>query len=82
MNRIQKSKERLSGMKDTIEEISTSVKENIKSKKFLTQNIQEIWDTIKRPNPTTTITTTREEGKDSQHNGPENIFNKIIGENP
>jgi hypothetical protein len=30
--------------------INTSVKENAKSKKFLTQNIQEIWDTMKRPN--------------------------------
>jgi hypothetical protein len=26
------------------------IKENIKSKKFLTQNIQEIQDTMKRPN--------------------------------
>ena len=39
-----------SGVEDTIEEIDTSVKENVKSKKFLTQNIQEIWDTMKRPN--------------------------------
>ena len=33
-----------------IEEIDTSGKENVKSKKCLTQNIQEIWDTMKRPN--------------------------------
>ena len=33
-----------------IEEISTWVKENAKAKKFLTQNIQEIWDTMKRSN--------------------------------
>ena len=33
-----------------IEETDTSVKENVKSKKFLTQNIQEIWDTTKSQN--------------------------------
>jgi hypothetical protein len=27
-----------------------SVKENVKAKKFLTQNIQKIWNTMKRPN--------------------------------
>lgn len=37
-------------MKDTAEEIDTSVKENVKSKEVLTPIIQEIWDTTKRPN--------------------------------
>jgi hypothetical protein len=32
-----------------IEEIDPSVKENIKSKTLLTQNIREIWDNMKRP---------------------------------
>ena len=31
---------------DKVEEINTFVKESIKSKKFLIQNIQEIWDTM------------------------------------
>jgi hypothetical protein len=30
------------------EEINISFKENAKAKKFLTQNFQEIWDTMKR----------------------------------
>ena len=30
--------------------MDTQVKENAKSKNLLTQNIQEIWDTMKRPN--------------------------------
>ena len=34
-----------------IEEIDILVKENVKSKKFLAQNIQEMWSTMKRPNP-------------------------------
>ena len=38
---------RISGVEDTIEEIDTSVKENVKSKKFLAKNTWEIWDTIK-----------------------------------
>ena len=49
-NRIQEMKRRISGIKDMIEDIDTSIKENVKSKKFLTQNIQEIWDIMKRPN--------------------------------
>jgi BMFP domain-containing protein YqiC len=35
-NRIQELEERISGMRETIEEIDTSIKENVKSKKFLT----------------------------------------------
>jgi hypothetical protein len=42
--------ERISGAEDSIENMDTTVKENAKSKKNLTQNIQEIQDTIKRPN--------------------------------
>ena len=41
--------ERILGIENTIEEMDTFVKEN-KSKKILTQNIQEIWGTMKRPN--------------------------------
>ena len=46
--RIQE--ERISGAEDTIEIIDTTVKENAKFTKILTQNIQEIQDTIRRPN--------------------------------
>ena len=49
-NRMQEIEERILGVDDTIEEIDSLVKEYIKSNKFLTQNIQEIWDTIKRSN--------------------------------
>ena len=41
-NRIPEMKERSSGVGVMIEEINISVKENVKSKKFLTQIIQEI----------------------------------------
>ena len=49
-NRIKEIEEWISETKDTIEEINTLIKENSKSNKFLTQNVQEIWDTMKRPN--------------------------------
>jgi hypothetical protein len=45
---IQEMEEKISG--ETIVEIDTSVKENVKSKKTLTQNILEISDSMKRPN--------------------------------
>ena len=51
-NRIQEIKERPSCVEDTIEEIDTSVKENVKSKTFLIQNIQEIWDMCHEKNLT------------------------------
>jgi chromosome segregation ATPase len=41
-NRIQEMEERISGAEDSIENISTTMKENAKCKKILTQNIQEI----------------------------------------
>jgi hypothetical protein len=44
-NRIQKI-ERISGIEDDIEDIKTTVKENMWCKKLLTQNIQEIRDLV------------------------------------
>jgi hypothetical protein len=39
---------RISGIEDTIEYISTTVKDKTKCKRLLTQNINQIQDTIKR----------------------------------
>jgi chromosome segregation ATPase len=77
-NRIQVIGERISGAEDTIENIDTTVKENAKSKKLLTQNIQEIQDTMRGQNQRIIGI---EESKDSQLKGPVNIFNKVIEEN-
>ena len=62
---------RIPSTEDTIENIDVLVKENAKCKKFLTQNIPEIWVTMKRPNLRLIGI---EEGEDSQFKGPENIF--------
>ena len=68
--------ERISSAEDTIEKPDSSIKENIKFNKGLTQNIQEIQDTMKKSN--IRIIGTEEE---AQLKSTENIFNKIIKEN-
>jgi len=40
----------MSGAEDTIENIDITVKDNVKCKKLLSQNIQEIQDTMRRSN--------------------------------
>ncbi|ERE69936.1 LINE-1 type transposase domain-containing protein 1 [Cricetulus griseus] len=77
-NRIQEMEERISAIEDSLEDIHSSTKENLKSNKSLTQNIQEIWDTVKRPNLRIIGI---EEGEETLLKGTENIFNKIIEEN-
>jgi chromosome segregation ATPase len=74
-NRIQKIEERISGAEDSIGNIDTTIKENAKCKKILTQNIQEIQDTMRRPNIRIIGI---DENEDFQLKGPVNIFNKII----
>ena len=59
-NRIQGMEERTSGVEydrysllkvdSLVNEVDSLVKENTKSKKSLAQNIQKIWDTMKRQN--------------------------------
>ena len=49
-NRIQKMERKISAIEYIIEEIDTSVKEVVKSKKILTQNNQETWDNMERSN--------------------------------
>ena len=77
-NRIQEMEERISGTEDYIGNIDTTIKENAKCKKILTQNIQEIQDTMRKPNLQIIGVG---ENEDFQLKGPANIFNKIIEEN-
>ena len=70
--------ERISSIKDIIEEIDLMVKASVKSNKLLTQNIQEIWDIMRRPNLRIIGI---EEGRELQFTGIENIFNKTMEEN-
>jgi hypothetical protein len=78
-NRIQEMEERrISGAEYSIENIGTTIKENGKSKKILTQNIQEIQDTVRRPNLRIIGV---DENEDFQLKRLANIFNKLIEEN-
>jgi hypothetical protein len=77
-NIIQEMEEGISGAEDSMENTGTTIKENAKSKKILTQNIQEIQNTIRKPNLWIIGV---DENEDFQLKGPANIFNKIIEEN-
>jgi chromosome segregation ATPase len=77
-NRIEEMEERISGAEYSLENMGTTIKENAKYKKILTQNIQEIQDTMRRPNLRIIGV---DENEDFQIKGPANIFNKIIEEN-
>jgi hypothetical protein len=58
--------------------MDTTIKENAKCKKILTQNIQEIQDTMRRLNQRIIGV---DENEDFQLKRPVNIFNKTIEEN-
>ena len=72
-NRKQETEERASDAEDTTENIDTTVKENTQYKKLLTQNIQEIQDTMKRAN---LRMRGLEESEDSQFKGPKTSSTK------
>jgi hypothetical protein len=69
---------RISDVEDSIGNMDTTVKENAKCQKILTQNSQEIQDTMRRPNLRIIGV---DENEDCQLKEPANIFNKIIDEN-
>jgi hypothetical protein len=73
-NRIQELKKRISGAEDSIGNMDTTIKENAKCKKILTQNIQEMQDKMRRPHRQIIGV---DENENSQVKGPSNIFNKI-----
>jgi cell division protein FtsL len=77
-NKIQEMEEKISGAEDSIENMDRTIKENAKCKTILTQNTQEIQDTMRRPNLQIIGI---DKNEDFQLKGPENIFKKIIEEN-
>jgi chromosome segregation ATPase len=77
-NRIEEMEERISGAEDSIGNMGTTIKENAKCKKILTQNSREIQDTMRRPN---LRIIGEDENEDFQIKGSANIFNKVIEEN-
>ena len=51
-HKIQEIRERISGAEDTIQNIDKTIKDNVKHKRLLAKNIQEIQDTKRRSNLT------------------------------
>ena len=74
-NRIQEMEERISDAEDSIDNMDTTIKENAKCKKILTQNRQEIQGTMRRPKLRIIGI---DENEDFQLKGSENSFYKII----
>ena len=70
--------ERITGAKENIVNIEKTARKDAKNKKLLAQNVQEIQDTMRRPNLRIKGI---EEGEEYQLRGTVNIFNKIIEEN-
>jgi predicted nucleic acid-binding Zn-ribbon protein len=70
----KKWKRKISGAEDSIENMDTTIKENEKCKKILTQNIQEIQDRMKSPNIWITCI---DENEDFQLKRPVNILTKL-----
>jgi hypothetical protein len=66
--------ERILGAEDSIENMDTTIKENVKCKKILTQNIQQIQDKMRRPNLRIIGI---HENDDFQLKGPVNTFKKL-----
>jgi hypothetical protein len=66
--------ERISGAEDITQNKNTTIKENAKCKKILTQNTQEPQDTMRRPKLRIVGI---DENEDFQIKRPVNIFNKI-----
>ena len=64
-NRLEELDEGISDAEDTIESIDSTIKENAKCRNRVTQNMQEIQTTMRRPNLRTTGI---EEHKDLQLN--------------
>ena len=71
---IQEMEERISGAEDSMENMDMSIKENAKWKKILTRNIQEIKDTMRRPNLRIIEV---DKNEDFQLKGPLNNFKKL-----
>jgi chromosome segregation ATPase len=73
-NSIQEMEVKISGAEDSIENMDTTIKDNAKCKKILSQNIQEIQDTMRRLNLQIIGV---DENEDSQLKGPKISSTKL-----
>ena len=76
-NRIEYLEERTSGIEDKIFNLENKVAQTEKMVRNHVQNLQELWDIMKRPNWRIIGI---EEGTEIQTKGMNNLFNEIISE--
>jgi len=74
-NRIKEIEESISGAEDSIEIIDTTVKDNVKRKELLAQNIQVIQDSMRRSNRRIVNQPYGESGRDVH-----GVFNRLISD--
>jgi prophage DNA circulation protein len=78
VNRVEQVKSRVSGMENKVEELDQTVKDHERMLRIYEWNVQDIWDTMKRPNLQTMGVEAKQE---IQTKGTDNLFNRIIAEN-
>jgi uncharacterized coiled-coil protein SlyX len=78
MNRVEQVENRVSGTEDKVEELNQTIKDHKRMLRKYEWDMQDIWDTIKRPNLQIMGI---EEGEEIQTKGIDNLFNRIIAEN-
>ena len=77
-NRLEHLEDRTSDIEEKIFNLENKVDQTEKMIRNHEQNLQELWDIIKRPNLRITGI---EEGLEKQTKGMHNLFNEIISEN-
>jgi uncharacterized coiled-coil protein SlyX len=50
VNKVEQGENRVSGMEDKVEELDKTVKDHERKLRKYKWNMQDIWDTMKRPN--------------------------------
>jgi hypothetical protein len=75
---VEQVENRVSEMEDKVEKLDQTVKDHERMLRKYEWNIQDIWNTMKKPNLQITCV---EEGEVKQTKGTDNLFNRIIAEN-
>jgi uncharacterized coiled-coil protein SlyX len=75
---VEQVENRVSGTEDKVEELNQTIKDHKRMLRKYEWDMQDIWDTIKRPNLQIMGI---EEGEEIQTKGIDNLFNRIIAEN-
>jgi uncharacterized coiled-coil protein SlyX len=78
VSRVEQVENRVSGTKGKVEELDQIVKEHEKILRKYEWDMQDIWDTMKRPD---LLTMGIEEGEEIQTKGIDNLSNKMTAEN-